>query len=329
MEESQHEKEVSRAEKILALALAVFLLVGGLRLAAGIEAAFPRPDLSGMYKALRLDEREREVSLIREKESELADALRQRQEAEARARLEYELAREEYRTFLDRGVDDPARRAQWEQKREAFEREKAAREKVERDLKTFQVRILEPKKRELERLQAQFDEEVARLNRARDLKAGAASLGYALGAFALSFLVFNFFRRSSVLRRYAVIGTSFLGFGAVQAFLVSLWIAYPFLVGAVPVEAIVSVGGSAVCVASLVYLKNRFFSAQAVRNRRLWKGACPACGFPAPGAFCPWCGAEQSVACPGCGTETGRFLPYCRACGRPLTQGDERFARSG
>lgn len=318
VEETQHEGEVSRAEKILALALAVFLLVGGLRLAADIEAAFPPPDFSEARRALGLYERQQELNLLRKRESELADALRRHQEAEAKARLEYELAREEYRTFLARGVDDPARRARWEQKRAAFEREQAAREKAERDLETFRARILEPKEQELSRLEARLDAEERRAFRARNLKVGAACLAYALGVFALSFVLFNLLRRNPRLSRHAVIGTSVLGFGAAQFLVVSFMVARPFLAGVVPVEWIISAGGSAVCVAALVYLRNRLFSVPAVRRRRLWKGLCPACGFPAPGAFCPWCGAEQTAACPWCGQETGRFLPRCRACGRPL-----------
>lgn len=150
--------------------------------------------------------------------------------------------------------------------------------------------------------------ELTRLHRARDLKAGIACLRYALFTFILTLFIFNFFRRSSRLGRYAVIGSSVLGFGAVQALLVSFKIAYSFLRDAVPVEWVVSIGGSAVCVAALVYLKNRFLSAPAVQRRRLWEGACPACGFPNPGPFCPWCGAGQTTTCSRCGIETSRFL---------------------
>jgi rRNA maturation endonuclease Nob1 len=262
-----------------------------------------------------LDRREQELRLLGEQESELSGILRQRQEAESRARLDYETAREEYRTLLDRGIDDPGKRAQWEQSRNTLKEAQAAREEAEKRLEVFRIQILNPAQREFDRAQAQLQAELTRLHRARDLKAGIACLGYALVTFILTFFTFNFFRRSTRLGRYAVIGTSFLGFGAVQVLLVSFKIAYPFLRDVVPVEWVVSLGGSAVCVAALVYLKNRFLSAPAVQRRRLWKGACPACGFPGPGAFCPWCGAGQAAACPRCGAETGRFLPYCRACG--------------
>lgn len=319
VEEARYEREISRAEKILALALAVFLLIGGVRVAVAIDRAFPHPDYAKLRQEFELDRREQELAPLRAQESELAAALQKRREAETMARLDYETAREEYRTLLDRGIDDPGKRTQWEQSRKILEEAQAAREEAERRLEIFRVQTLGPKQQELARLEAQFQAVLTRLSRARDLKAGIACLVYALGAFALSCLVFNLFRRSPRLGRYAVIGTSVLGFGAVQALLVSFKIAYPFLRDVVPVEWVVSVGGSAVCVAALVYLKNRFLSAPVVRRRRLWKGACPACGFPGPGAFCPWCGADQTVTCPRCGRETSRFLPCCRACGGRLS----------
>lgn len=318
MEETPYEREISRAEKILALALAVFLLVGGIRLAVAIDRAFPHPDYAALRRTYNLDRHEQELNLLRARESELAAALEKRREVETGARLDYETAREEYRTLLDRGIDDPGKRAEWERNRKSLEQAQAAREEAERQLEVFRARILNPAQREFDRAQAQLQAELTRLHRARDLKAGIACLGYALFTFILTFFIFNFFRRSSRLGRYAVIGTSVLGFGAAQALLVSFKIAYPFLRDVVPVEWVVSIGGSAVCVAALVYLKNRFLSAPAVQRRRLWKGACPACGFPNPGPFCPWCGAGQTTTCSRCGIETSRFLPHCRACGRPL-----------
>lgn len=319
MEESQYEKEISRAEKILALALAVFLLVGGMRLVVAIDRAFPHPNYARLHQAYELDRQEQELGLLRGQESELAEILRERQEAETRARLDYETAREEYRTLLDRGIDDPGKRAQWERNRKTLEEAQAAREEAERQLEVFRGQILNPAQQKFDRAQARLQEELTRLRRTRDLKAGIACLGYALFTFILTFFIFNFFRRSSYLGRYAVIGTSFLGFGAVQVLLVSFKIAYSFLRDVVPVEWVVSIGGSAVCIAALVYLKNRFLSAPAVQRRRLWKGSCPVCGFPNPGPFCAWCGVGQTITCPRCGIETSRFLPHCRACGHPLT----------
>lgn len=91
-------------------------------------------------------------------------------------------------------------------------------------MEVFRVQ-LNPVQHEFDRAQARLQAELTRLRRARDVKAGIACLGYALFTFILTFLIFNFFRRSSYLGRYAAIGTSSLGFGVVRALLVSLKIA--------------------------------------------------------------------------------------------------------
>lgn len=226
---------------------------------------------------------------------------RRRRQAEARARLDYETAREEYRPYLDRGIDDPDRRARWERSPGELEEAQAAREDAARRLEIFRTQILDPAQQELDRVEEQFRAELGRLRRIRDLKAGSACLGYAMSAFALTFALFNTFRRSPPPRRHAVIGTSLLGFGAAQALLVSLWIAYPFLADVVPVEAIVFVGGSGGLRGSSGVPEKPHSLRSGGGEPAVVEGACPACGFPAPGAFCPWCGAEQTVACPRCG----------------------------
>lgn len=316
MEEAQLEREVSRAEKILALALAAFLLVGGIRLAWTIDQAFPRPDYQAIYRSFGLEDLQKELDLLRVEEAKLGEVVGRNQEAETRARLDYEVAREEYRTLLDRGVDDPAKRRKWEQARSTLEQAVAAKKAAETKLRIFREELLNPKQEAVDNARAGLSREVERLNRARDIKAGSACLGYALLSFALSLVVFNYFRRSPKVARYSVIGTSVLGFGAVQVLVVSFKTVLPFLRGVVPVEWIISLGGSAISIAGLVYLRNRFLAAPVVRRRRLWKGSCPACGFPRTGTFCPWCGAEQTVSCPHCGEKTSQHLPYCESCGK-------------
>ncbi|NPV29571.1 MAG: hypothetical protein HPY58_07940 [Firmicutes bacterium] len=323
-EENHGEREATRAEKILAFALAIFLLIGGVRIAIAVDRMFPRPDYMKIRQEFLPESTEQELSLLRQKEEELAGAVQMSREAEIKARLDYETAREEYRTLLDRGVDDPQKREAWEKARKAYDEARDRREEAEATLNNFQKKILEPKQKAYVRAERSFQEKLERLNRMRDLKSGGFSLAYALLAFALTFWIFNLFRANPRLARYAVIGTSFLGFGALQTLVIFFKIAYPFLHNVIPVEWAISLGGSIICIAALVYLKNKFFSGEAVSRRRLWRGLCPACGFPAPGAFCTWCGAAQLLKCPQCGEETNRHLPHCRGCGGSLAASEAR-----
>ncbi|MDI6632391.1 MAG: hypothetical protein QME13_08145 [Thermoanaerobacteraceae bacterium] len=317
-QEIQAEKEVSRVEKILALALCAFLLLGGLRLASNIDHSFPYPDYGQLEQKYAIGSIRQELDLLRAKERELAEAVAGLRESEVDARAKYEFAREEYRTLLERGTDDPLKREKWERSREALEAVQAQREQAEGTLKVFTQRVLAPKEKELNEAEQQRQEEWNRLSRIRDIKAGTACLGYTLGAFAAACFLFGFLQRNPRFNRFAIIGSSILGFAALQLLVVSLKIAYPFLRGVVPVEWVVSVGGSGICIIAIIYLRRRLFSVSLVKRRRLWKGECAVCGFSASGAFCAWCGTALQTPCPQCGQETGVFYPFCRVCGSPL-----------
>ena len=309
------DREVTRAEKVLALALAVFLLIGGLRVAWAINAVFPYPDYMALREQFVPQIMQQEmVTLWNQKNEKLAELERLRVE-EGILRLQYETAREEYRTLLDRGIDDSLKKARWEQARGSYEEAKAAISAAETTLRDFQDDILSPKETLFTEAEARFNEQHALLTGQRNLRAGVALMAYALFAFALAIWGFNLFRSKPLLSRYAVIGTSFMGFGALQLLVISYYIVYPFLQGLLPMEWIISLGGSSLSIAGIILLKNKFFSAEAVGNRRLWKQACPACGFPYPGNYCARCGVPQKRVCTSCGLLTSRFSPWCQECG--------------
>jgi hypothetical protein len=140
-------------------------------------------------------------------------------------------------------------------------------------------------------------------------------MAYALAGFALSLWVAGLFRTKPLLSRYAVIGTSFLGFGVLQMLVISYRVGYPFLRDLLPVEWIISLAGSGLSIAGIIFLKNTYLSAEAIRNRRLWKKACPGCGFPQPGSYCIRCGLAQKHHCSNCGLQTNKFSPWCEECG--------------
>ncbi|MBT9130984.1 MAG: hypothetical protein DDT42_01366 [candidate division WS2 bacterium] len=310
--------ETTTAEKILAIALTVFLLIGGLRLAGAIDRLFPHPNYTLIRQEHFPANLEAEFFTLQQKYHELRVEVQRYTDAEARARLDYEKAREEYRTLLDRGVDDPVKKLRWEQTRNQLEQVQKNIETAQTTLNNFRADLFAPKEIIFRAAEQKFQEDFNRQARTRNLKAGISLLIYALIMFILSFLIFNFFRTRSGLSRYALIGVSFLGFGALQALIVSFRIVYPYLIGIIPVEAIVSIGGSTISIAGIVYLKNRFFSSRAIRNRRLWKKVCPVCGFPDPGNHCSWCGSAQLVECPSCKKLTNEYLPRCRECGEKL-----------
>ncbi|MBS3938954.1 MAG: hypothetical protein KGZ50_10350 [Peptococcaceae bacterium] len=322
MAEQYNEKDESKvsdgtttAEKILALALTVFLLIGGLWAAENITQFFPPPDWAAIRAEHIPASVEAEFNLLAQEQNELAMTVQRHTEAVAAAQSAYEKAREEYRTLLDRGIDDRDKRLRWEETRlqlETLQKEIAVARAA---LDTFTTDVFAPQKTVFLAAQQRYHDELGRQNRARNLVVGVALLTYALAVFALTFLVFNLFRTRRSLSRYVVVGNSVLGFGALQALILFYRVVYPALRGLLPVELIISVGGAAISIAGIVFLKNRFFSNEAIRNRRLWRKSCPNCGFPHPSLHCAWCGAGQVAPCPQCHARTNNHLPYCGECG--------------
>lgn len=317
-------REVTRAERILAVALALSLLIGGMRLAWTINSAFPYPDYSSLRSQFIPEALEREMNSLWQQKNNKLSALQRLQDEEIALRQEYETAREEYRTLLDRGIDDKEKMARWEKARDEYSKSQATLSDAQTALLDFQNNILSPRESVFRDAEARFQEQFAELNSQRNRRAGIALIAYALAVFALAIWVSSLFRTRPMLSRYAVIGTSFLGFGALQMLVVTYQVAYPFLRGLIPVEWVISVGGSGLSIAGIVFLKNRLLSAEAVSNRRLWKKSCPICGFPLPGNFCGRCGAVQQEKCCACGLLTSRFLPWCRECGKKLADCPEK-----
>jgi hypothetical protein len=309
------EREVTRAEKVLALTLAIFLLIGGLRVAWAINGIFPYPDymeLRGQFVPAALEE---DVNALLQREGEKLEALQRLREEESTLLSQYEIAREEYRTLLDRGIDDAVKKARWEQARASHEETLAAISAAETALQDFQANALGPKQQTLGEYHGRLETRFNQLTSRRNLQAGLALMVYALAGFALTLWIFNLFRSKPLLNRYGVIGTSFLLFGALQMLAITYYTGFPFLRDLLPIEWIISIAGSSLSIAGIVFLKNRYLSAEAVRNRRLWKKACPVCGFSQPGSYCIHCGAEQTHNCSRCGLPTNKFALWCRECG--------------
>lgn len=321
------DREATRAEKILALALTVFLLIGGLRMAWAIDSAFPYPDYMKLREQFISASLEQERIIIFNQKNEKLAALQNLQIEESTLRLQYETAREEYRTLLDRGIDDRLKKAQWEEARDKHEETRTAISAAEAALRDFQNNIVAPKEKVFAEAERLFHERLAQLTGQRNRQAGLALMIYALAGFVLTLWIFNLFRGKPRLSRYTVIGTSFLGFGALQMLIISYYIASPFLRDWLPTEWIVSLGGSILSIAGIIFLKNKFLSTEAVNNRRLWKKACPACGFPHPGNYCIRCGVAQKSSCASCGLLTNRFSPWCQECGSKQTRPPEDASR--
>lgn len=309
------EAETSRAEKLLAFGLVVFLLIGGFWVMERLGSVPGRPDYQAISAAVGVPAVEpayRQASADYERAAAATDeALR----AMDQARSDYEFRREEYRVALERGLDDPALAAAHEEARVAYETARLRYELADAARAALQQRLADA--------QSAYDEATGRLTKALEAAENRYQLivfglrfGYALPLFAASVWLWLVVRRRA--GRNLLLATAFMSFAGVQAVGLVGQYGWYLLRDVGPIA--LSVSGSAVCVAGLVALRRWVQSPRRVHTARLRRGQCPYCGFPlgAGTAFCAGCGRKLVEPCPKCGKDNVPRSLFCRHCGESL-----------
>lgn len=292
------EIEITRTEKVLAVVLAVFFLVGGVWAYTKVD------DIGGSaYRS--------PASYFTSAEQAAVSRAGQAQERLARAsttsrqaRQDLELAREAYRTALDAG-------------RTAPELEDAYRE-AQSDL---DAALLETQSAEAEAGAAQPAADAA-YRRAGDA-AVEASRHSALVTFGLRLclvlatLGFGYWllirlRRSS--SRYLPVAFAFLA----SASLLALVMAGDYLTDYIDVQElgplVISLTGIAMTLATFWWLQR--YLARRIPQRRVRKGECPFCGYPVRGGdHCEGCGRMVIGECTTCHRQRRVGTFHCASCG--------------
>jgi hypothetical protein len=289
--------ESTKSEKLLALVLAVFLLIGGVwayqeiddRVRAGLPLRDPTP---AEQQAIRT------LDTAQERHFRAGEAVRQK-------RSELELRREAYRTALDAGDPAGALRTQYRAAYAAFEQARAdqkraaqaeaaatpaataAQERVSRDVE---------KRRDRQELVIFL------------LRTGAAVVFVLLAYMLLTRL------RDKGSRWFPLSGSVVL-FATVFAFVVAgdYLTDYfdPFDAGILLLSLI---GAAATVVA--FWLLQRYL-ARRLPLRRVRRRQCPYCGFPVgDNERCEGCGRQVQAACAHCAAPRRIGAPFCGACGQ-------------
>jgi len=168
---------------------------------------------------------------------------------------------------------------------------------------------------ELALLERQIWEEYRRSERRYEMQVFLLRLGYALPLFLGTVLVWWKVRASRNL--YAVILTSFAGFGALQ--LVTLVFQYTWTLFREAAQLAVSIGGSAITIGGLVAVRRFLLRPDRQIRSRLRHSLCPGCGFPlGKGDYCAGCGRRLRCVCPHCGAVTLAEGEHCISCGKTL-----------
>jgi hypothetical protein len=292
------EIQSTRSEKLLAVVLTVFLLIGAVWAYVKIDdyarAAIADPPPPSASERAAVDR---------------LGAARQRYErasGEKRRALEnLNVRREQYRTALD--ADKPA--AALEQRYRAAQ---AAYDAAVRDQQRAlaQVTAAEPAAGQASRRQeARLDA----VHRKRELLAFASRLLFLAALIVLGYWLLARLRRQG--SRYLPLAAALVATAAVMA----LVFAGDYVTDYVdPLDLgplVLSLFGVAATIVAFMALQR--YLARRVPVRRVRKGECPFCGFPVrgPGPHCENCGREVVAACAACEAPRRVGTPRCATCG--------------
>jgi hypothetical protein len=290
------EIHTTKSEKLLAVVLAAFLLIGGIwsyvRIDDAVRAAVEIPSASPADRAA-LDRAGAAQERVLAAEQREDDALEQ-----------LTLAREAYRTALDAG--DPA--AELEQR---YEQVQASHAEAERDLFAArdELAAAEPaataaSTRVAEAQEQAYDRQA--------LLSFSFRLLFTCATIAVGYVLLGNLRRRG--SRYLPLGLAWVGFAAVLA----LVMAGDYVTDYVdPLDLgplVLALVGIAFTVAGFVALQR--YLARRIPFRRVRKGECPFCGYPARGTpHCEGCGRDIVAECTSCAAPRRVASLHCGACG--------------
>jgi hypothetical protein len=287
------EIQTTRGEKALAVVLGLFLFVGLVWGYTKLDTRDPfpvPPTLPGEQAAI-------DANL------EAEGALVAAQAALGQARSDLELARERYRTALDAGRPAPGLAAEY---REA-ERELARAQASVASARARVAATAGPARAAVDRRNAEVEEKRTRDERVTFLLRTMfllIVLGIAYGAFQML--------RGST---YFPLGIAAVGAAAILVLVfagdyVEDRIAFrdtgPF---------VISLAGIGLAVGAFWSLQR--YLRRRIPLRRVRKGECPFCGFPASGnASCEGCGRTIAGSCSHCGEHRRVGVLFCGCCGK-------------
>jgi hypothetical protein len=304
------EIETSTSEKVLAVVLAVFIVIGVFWAYDKLDGV-AEPEISLHRPNAALLDRGEMAAIDRHRQAEGAagDA---RRDLRAATR-QMEIRREAYRTALDAGEPSAALQAEYEAARARFA-------SISRELKTanaIEART-EPAAAEAE---AQAIERRADIGAERDDEETKHDLIVFILRLALLILMLAvsyrlLIRLRSRNSRYVPAALALIGATAVLA----IGMAGDYTGNFIEFDEVgplaISIAGIALTLVAFVALQR--FLAKRVPARRVRRGECSFCGFPLRGTRqCEGCGRAAIASCSNCHKDRRVGTPRCGYCGNP------------
>lgn len=292
------EIQTTRSEKVLALVLMVFLLIGGIWAYQRIDDEVS--DAVGVENVAPNAEQRAAIDRLDQARLALAQAEQER----AAARDDLELRREAYRTALDAGRQDPGLER-------AYIAAQARLRRAETAVSDAQAAVAaaEPAG---ERAQRQIGDEYGSRQDRRELITFLLRLLFAAASLALAYWLLGTLRRRG--SRYFPVALAVVGYAAILAFVLAADYVTDYVDPLEMGPLVLSLFGIALTLVAFVGLQR--YLARRIPVRRVRKRECPFCGYPVrENERCEGCGRAVLGPCSTCGSERRVGALHCGACG--------------
>jgi hypothetical protein len=287
------EIQTTRGEKVLALVLTVFLLIG-------LVWAYVKLDTRDSYwQAPTLTPAERAaVDAYTQAQNELVLA----EGALSVARSDLEIRRERYRTALDAGQAADALATDYHASERTFAN-------AEEQVAAADARVAETKPA-ADEANKRRNESVEAKQRREARETFLLRLGFLLLVLGGAYGLLHAFRGS----RYFTLALAAVGAGAILTVVFAGDYVEDYVEWNDTGVVVLSLAGIALTVIAFWSLQR--YLQRRIPLRRVRKGECPFCGFPVGGnSRCEGCGRTVSGSCAHCGEKRRVGVQFCGSCG--------------
>jgi len=291
--------QTTRGEKLLAVVLTIFLLIGGVWTYQKIDDVVrdrSAPDYS--YRGTPTEQ----AAVAR------LNAAQQRYQGsvneQARATQNLELRREAYRTALDEGRRAP-------QLRQAYVRAQARLTRARQDVGSARREVVEARP-----AARSAQEHIAEVQQGQVERHELLTFVFRL-LFVLAGIAFGYWLLAGLRRRgsrYYAVGIAVVAYSVALAFVMAVDYLTDYFEPLELGPLVLSLFGIVLTLLAFVGLQR--YLARRIPLRRLRKGECPFCGYPVRGSeHCEGCGRQVIAPCAACNGPRRVGTRHCAACG--------------
>ena len=301
--------EATRGEKILASAMVIFLLIGGINILTELGDLPERPQRDIYYEKCGVYNLESEERSIDFDLKVARDALENADDEYLSAKENYLFKREEYRVILDKEETDEIKEREHEEARKRYEESQVQLNEAQAVYDGIHDR-LNQKSDEVADARGLAHEEYNITYQIYRLKVLAVKLAFVLPLLAVAIAMF--LKAKKAKSKYTIHANAFMAFASlllIYTIIENVWQS---------LHAIgISILGAVACAITLAYLKKQYFNSKRIAMSRLKQNKCPWCTFPIRHdmSYCQNCGEKLAYECPECGEMRSILTRFCPNCG--------------